>query len=114
MRAEDALELLRLHHNTFGLGNRLVLEQVGGPVIALELRNNLFLTGLPEEARGGGNRASGAEAVTDATGHDYRLAPGSPAVDAGIQLTELVLEAATDADGATRRGLPDAGAYEAR
>jgi hypothetical protein len=76
----------------------------------LDVRNLLSITPLPAEARQRSNLRVGTEAFVDASMHDYHLASGAPAVDAG----EPVAEVTVDRDGVERpqgRG-PDVGAYE--
>ena len=50
------------------------------------MRNLLVLGQKPAEAWQSSNLAVGATAFVNAAAHDYQLAPGSPAIDAGVAI----------------------------
>jgi hypothetical protein len=78
--------------------------------MGLDVLNLLVYGVLPPEAIDASNRSVGAEAFVNAVAHNYKLAPGSPAIDAGITLSSVT----TDRIGTIRpQGRAyDVGAYE--
>jgi hypothetical protein len=87
-RYEDNIERLQVWNCTLG-------RDVGRPFVAassnrsgLDVQNLLLLgDALPGEAAAATNRVVDATSFVDpGAGHDYRLRPGSPAVDAGVTL----------------------------
>jgi hypothetical protein len=90
-----------VYHNTIDIpSDRAVLMSAG----AADVRNNLG----PVQTN---NLAADASFFVNGVGHDYHLAPGSPPVDAGLDLITIVGE---DREGTRRprgRGV-DLGAYE--
>jgi hypothetical protein len=76
----------------------------------LDVLNLLVYGALPSEAIDASNRSVGADAFVSAPAHNYALAPGSLAIDAGITLPGVT----TDRIGTARpqgHGY-DVGAYE--
>jgi hypothetical protein len=109
VRYEDNIERIQLWNSTFGRVGR-AFHEAEATKDAFDTRNLLFLAPtLPEEVTGTSNLAVGAKAFRNADEGDYRLAAGSPAIDAG-QPVNVVL----DREGARRpRGAAyDIGAYE--
>jgi hypothetical protein len=109
-RYEDNIENLRIWNSTVGREVATTFQKASAPMSMLDVRNLLSITPLPAEARQRSNLRVGTEAFVDASMHDYHLASGAPAVDAG----EPVAEVTVDRDGVERpqgRG-PDVGAYE--
>ena len=105
------VENLKVWNNTFGADNaRFFAERSGGPGSGLEILNNLFLgASTPTRASDSSNLAVAADSFVSALGGDYHLAPGSPAIDAGLPLV------VHDRDGIIRPqgGGLDIGAFEA-
>ena len=109
VRYEDNIERIQLWNSTFGRVGR-AFHRAEAVKEAFNTRNLLFLADeLPEEVSGPGNLAVGPKAFRNAADGDYRLVPGSPAVDAGQQTSVVV-----DREGMRRpQGASyDVGAYE--
>jgi hypothetical protein len=109
-RYEDNIERLRVWNSTVGRGVGRVFRAASSASRGLEVRNLLVLGPLPPEAAHPSNRSADAHAFVDAAGHDYRLAPGAAAIEAGVTLPDVL----TDRLGTPRpqgRGY-DVGAYE--
>ncbi len=123
---------ITLIHNTLvnrnAYGGEVFLQLLGASP-ELRLFNNLWLGPAmrfggtePAQMAAAGNVEAGGEAVRDADAFDFRLVPGSPAVDAGTALAPLGLPAPrwqreTDSSLRPRTVLgaaPDAGAFELR
>jgi hypothetical protein len=110
IRYEDDIDDLRVHHVTLGRGVDRAFRRASSPKTTPDVRHLLVLgTSLPAEASGSG-LAAPAAAFVNATAHDYRLAPGSPAIDAATPLAHV----AYDRLGVPRpQGTaPDVGAFE--
>ena len=119
-RYENNIEELRIWNSTLGLGITRPFQAASSAASGLEVRNLLVLGALPKEAGGlagsdtqepaHGNMSVGADAFVNAAAHDYRLAPRSAAIDAGIALAGV----ATDRAGVQRPhgSAFDVGAYE--
>jgi hypothetical protein len=109
VRYEDNIERIQLWNSTFGRVGR-AFHKADAVKDAFDTRNLLFLGAeLPEEVTGPSNLAVGPKAFRNADAGDYRLAAGSPAIDAGQQVNVVV-----DREGVRRpRGAGyDVGAYE--
>jgi hypothetical protein len=108
-RYEDEIEQLRVLHATLGSAVTRAFLAAQSGTQGLDVRNLLVLGPLPREASDRWNRSVTASAFVDAAGHDYHLAPKSPAVDTGS-----VAEILVDRDGTPRPqgAAPDLGAYE--
>jgi len=115
IRYEDVIRHLKIFNCTWGrrvdfpFGVRQGFDRE-----TFELRNCLFLLdALPREAQGfPSNVAVGSDAFVNPAGGDFRPSEGSPAIDAGEDLTARGVT--TDAAGAARpvgRAF-DVGAYE--
>ena len=109
-RYEDNIVNLRIWNSTVGSGVPTAFEPANATSAGLDVRNLLVLGALPGEAAGASNLAVGASAFTNAAAHDYSLAPGSPAIDAGTTISGVT----ADRVGVTRpRGTAfDVGAFE--
>ena len=109
-RYEDAIDNLRIWNTTIGGGVGRPFRGVNTGRPTLDVRNVLVLGTSSGEAAHRSNLSVGPEAFVNARTHDYRLAPGSPAVDAG----EMIAGVSTDRDGRDRPagGALDVGAYE--
>jgi hypothetical protein len=109
-RYEEDIRMLRVWNSTVGANVSSAFQAAESRDRGLDVKNLLVLGGRPPEASDPSNRAVGPRAFVDAARHDYTLAPGSPAVDAGIPLPGVT----TDRTGAPRpQGKAyDVGAYE--
>jgi hypothetical protein len=109
-RYEDNIENLRIWNNTVGSGVPIAFQPGDSTSAGLDVRNLLVLGPLPVEAAAVSNLAVTASAFTNVGTHDYSLAPGSPAIDAGVTISGV----STDRAGVTRpRGAAfDVGAFE--
>ena len=90
VRYEDGIEVVQMDHVTLGaeVGRIFDDQSEAGRI---EARNTLVLGAeLPPQLAEGSNLAVGGEAFVDAAVHDYHLALGSPAVDAGEALEDVV------------------------
>jgi hypothetical protein len=109
-RYEDRLQSLRVWNVTSGAGVREVFRGVLAAASAIEARNLLVLGTLPAEVSHPSNLGVSENAFVSARIHDYRLAEGSPAIDAGVALESV----RTDRTGIVRpqgAGV-DVGAFE--
>jgi hypothetical protein len=110
-RYEDNIEDLRIWHVTIGGSVGRPFQAASSPRSVLDVRNLLLLGAkLPPQASGASNLAVSASAFVDAAAHDYRLAPGSPAVGRGVRIPEVMHDRA----GAKRGPAVAVGAYERR
>jgi hypothetical protein len=109
-RYEDNIENLRIWNNTIGSGVPTAFQPADSTSAGLDVRNLLVLGPLPVEAAAVSNLAVTASTFTNVGTHDYSLAPGSPAIDAGVTISGV----STDRAGVTRpRGAAfDVGAFE--
>ena len=106
IRYEDDINRLRVWNTTFGLGVARAFEEAASKRESPQVRNVVVLgANLPREAAGTSNLAVGLEAFVDPASHDYRLTAQSPAVDAGIAISDV----ATDRAGVSR---PQGRAYD--
>jgi hypothetical protein len=110
-RYEDDIANLRIWNSTLGANVTRAFQRASSSGSVLDVRNLLVLGSLPSEASHPSNRGVAIDAFIDASRNDYRLAPRSRAIDAGVALSEV------DADrvGTSRpqgRAV-DVGAYEA-
>jgi hypothetical protein len=109
-RYEDNIDNLRIWDSTVGAGVTNAFQAASSTSNGLEVRNLLVLGALPAEATHSSNLAVSASAFVDATQHDYRLALGSPAIDAGVVIPQV---AADRLSVARPQGAgPDVGAFE--
>jgi hypothetical protein len=109
-RYENSVENLCIWNNTVGNGVRRAFEAAESTTTGLNVRNLLVLGSRPKEAAGASNMAVSARVFVDAMHHDYRLAAGAPAIDAGVSLSAVTSD---------RHGVPrpvgvayDIGAHE--
>jgi hypothetical protein len=109
-RYENDVDPVQIWNTTVGRGVTRVFQAASSTLRGLNVRNLLILGNRPPEASHQSNLAVTAAAFANANAHDYRLAPGSPAVDAGIAIQEVT----TDRNGVKRpQGLTfDVGAFE--
>jgi hypothetical protein len=111
VRYEDNIQGLRIWNSTFGGGIADLFDAASSSGSVLDVQNVAILgSARPPEAGGGSNLLLNATAFVDAARHNYHLAAGSPAKDAGVTLSAV----STDRDGTKRpqgTGV-DIGAYE--
>ena len=109
-RYEDNIQNLRIWNNTIGRGVTRAFQEAGAASGPLDVRNLLVVGRLTADASHPSNWAVGSDAFVNAAVHDYRLADGSVAIDAGVALAAV----ATDRIGTPRpRGYAyDVGAHE--
>jgi hypothetical protein len=109
-RYEDDIQRLRIYNNTVGGGVTRAFQAAASGQSGLDVRNLLILGQKPAEAAGASNLAVSATAFVDAGRHDYRLAAGSPAIDAGVRIAGVT----SDRNGVGRPvgAGDDVGAYE--
>lgn len=111
VRYEDNIENLRVWNNTFGLNVARLFQAASSRMTGLDVRNLLLLAPrLPAEAVDRSNRTADLASFVDAPARNYRLAPGSPAIDAATPIVGVT----TDRDGLPRPqgDASDVGAYE--
>jgi hypothetical protein len=85
-RYEENIEPLRIWNSTVGGGVGRAFQAASSNSAGLDVRNLLVLGQKPAEAWQSSNLAVGATAFVNAAAHDYQLAPGSPAIDAGVAI----------------------------
>jgi len=109
-RYEDNIVNLKIWNTTVGRNVVRPFRAAASDRAGLEVLNLLAYGVLPPEAIDASNRGVGTEAFLSTAAHNYRLAPGSPAIDAGITLSSVI----TDRIGTIRpQGRAyDVGAYE--
>ena len=109
-RYEENIVNLRIWNSTVGRNVVRPFRAAASGSRGLEVLNLLVNGTLPSEAIDASNRSVGASAFVGAAAHNYALAPGSAAIDAGITLPGVT----RDRIGATRpQGRAyDVGAYE--
>ncbi len=114
IRYEDMATNLHVFNNTLGSGHGDFLDPVpnltgAGP--DFQVKNNLFLAAaVPTQAPDPSNLAVSASSFLDAAEHNYRLALTSPALDAGLSLSEAPLD--RDFVPRPQHGAVDIGAFE--
>lgn len=104
-RYENDIEVLRIWNTTLGLGITRTFEAASSNSLGLDVRNLLSIPPLSAEAPHASNRQVTNAAFVNAAGHNYALAAGSPAIDAGVAITGVT----TDRVGV---GRPQAAAYD--
>jgi hypothetical protein len=109
-RYEDDIQNLHIWNSTVGGGVTRAFQAASSTSSGLDVRNLLVLGTRPREAVGSSNLAAGPQAFVNAAAHDYRLAPGSVAIDAGMTLPEVTTDRAGTARPQGR--YHDVGAYE--
>ena len=103
--------LVAIWNSTIGLNVVRPFEAASSGSAGIDVRNVAMIAAKPAVASEPSNLSVAASAFVNAAAHNYMLAPGSPAIDAGASLSTVK----TDRDGAPRpQGLGhDVGAYEA-
>jgi hypothetical protein len=93
VRYEDNIADVRVWNTTFGSGVSTPFRAAASSATALDVRNVLLLgTAVPAEAKGASNLAVTVSAFVDAKAHNYQLAAGAPAVDAGVTLAGVSVD----------------------
>jgi hypothetical protein len=110
VRYEDNIERVQVWNTTLGSAIPRFFRAASSTAVGLDVRNVLFFGSSSTMPGGLGNVQATAAFFVNAAAHDYRLAPGSPAIDAGISISSV---------GKDRLGVPrpqgaywDVGAYE--
>jgi hypothetical protein len=111
VRYEEKIAGVRIWNVTFGRAVEVPFRAAEADASVLDVRNTLLLgASLPREASGPSNLAVPASAFVNAASHNYQLAAGSRAIDAGVAIAQVT----TDRQGTKRpqgKGF-DIGAYE--
>ena len=111
IRYEDNIADVRVWNTTFGRSITALFRATESTGSTLDVRNVLVLgSSLPAEAKGPSNLAAPASAFVNAAAHNYQLAAGAAAVDAGVGIADVKV----DRQGTKRpQGKAyDVGAYE--
>jgi len=114
VRAEDKIDHLHIYNNTFGPSNIRAFQQAPssrGIGEDFQAYNNLFIgDDVPAEMSDASNVKLDETNVVDAANRDYHLVSTSAAIDAGVEILQVV----TDKDKIARpQGAAyDIGAYE--
>jgi hypothetical protein len=111
-RYEDNIQNLRIWNGTVGTGVTRAFQAASSSSAGLDVRNLLVLGTRPAEAAHASNLAVGGTAFVNAAGHNYELAAGAAAIDAGVDLAAV----SADRSGVARPqgSAYDVGAYEWR
>ena len=109
-RYENDIELLRIWNTTLGLGVPQPFQAASSGMSGLDVRNLLSIPALTVEASHFSNMQVTTTAFVNAPAHNYGLAAGSPAIDAGVAIPSVT----TDRVGVVRPqgSAYDVGAYE--
>ena len=111
IRYEENIQNVRVWNTTFGGAVNYPFRAASSSASTLDVKNFLILgSAVPVEARGPSSLAVSAASFVNASAHNYQLAAGSPAIDAGAAIADV----AVDRQGTTRpQGKAyDIGAYE--
>jgi hypothetical protein len=93
IRYEDNISDLRVWNSTFGSGVSTAFRAAPSPGSPIDVRNFLALGAtLPSEAKGPSNMAVPASAFVNAKGHNYQLAAGAAAIDAGAGIADVTVD----------------------
>ena len=93
VRYEENISNLRIWNTTFGGGISTPFRAAASPASTIDVRNVLLLgAALPREAKGSSNMAVAASAFVNASAHDYQLAAGGDAIDAGASIPEVTID----------------------
>jgi hypothetical protein len=110
VRYEDDIERVQVWNTTLGSAIPRFFRAASSNSLGLDVRNVLFLGSNATMPGGVGNIQATPAFFVDAGKHDYRLAPGIPAIDGGVSIDSVT----TDRIGVSRPQGPywDVGAYE--
>jgi hypothetical protein len=110
VRYEDDIEHVEIVNSTFGSGITQLFRAANARAAGVTAYNVLFMGPRAPELAGDSNLPATGSFFVDAGRHDYRLADGSRAVDAGVTLSEVVTDRLGNARPAGGRW--DVGAFE--
>ena len=110
VRYEDNIERVQVWNSTFGSAIPRFFRAASSTPVGLDVRNVLFLGSNSTMPGGVGNVQATAAFFVNAAAHDYRLAPGSLAINAGVSISSVT----KDRIGVSRPqgAYWDVGAYE--
>jgi hypothetical protein len=110
VRYEDNIERVQVWNTTLGARVTRFFRAASSTAVGLDVRNVLFLGSSSTMPGGQGNMQAAASFFVNAGAHDYRLATGSPAIDAGVTVSTV----SRDRLGVSRPqgAYWDVGAYE--
>ena len=112
VRFEDNVESLEVVFTTFGMNVASPVVEIGTTDVVPTFTNNLFtiptLPAFASEEKG--NRATTSDHYVNPDGRNHRLTEGSPAIDAGVEIADIILD--FDRLERTIGDAPDAGAFE--
>jgi len=110
VRYEDNIERVQVWNTTLGSSIARFFKAASSTAIGLDVRNVLFFGSSSTMPGGLGNVQATAAFFLDAGANDYRLAPGSPAIDGGVSISSVT----KDRIGVARPqgAYWDVGAYE--
>jgi len=110
VRYEDNIERVQVWNSTLGSAIPRFFRAASSTSTGLDVRNVLFLGSGSTMPGGLGNVQSTAAFFVNAGAHDYRLAPGSPAIEGGVSINSV----SRDRIGVSRPqgAYWDVGAYE--
>jgi hypothetical protein len=109
-RYEEDIQKLHVWNSTVGSDVVRIFQAAESTAHVLNVRNLLMLGSRPREASDPSNLVAEKHWFEDAARHDYRLAAGAPAIDAGVAIADVPL----DRDGVSRPvgRAYDVGAFE--
>jgi hypothetical protein len=93
-RYENDVQRLRIWNGTIGRDVGRAFQAAEAPRADMEVRNLLILGARPAEAAHASNLSTTPAAFRNAQANDYRLRPGSPAIDRGVRLPEMTIDRA--------------------
>ncbi len=114
IRYEEAIAKIKIHHTTIGRDVSRIFRNLASHRQPVVDAHNVLVLGvkLPRQLRAWNNLAVGSDAFINIKSDNYRLAPGSAAIDAGGK--DFLPALIDDIEGNSRHWgpAPDIGAYE--
>jgi hypothetical protein len=93
IRYEENISDVRVWNTTFGRSISALFRAAESAGSTLDVRNVLVLgTSLPTEAKGPSNMALPASAFVNPAAHNYQLAAGAAALDAGVSIADVKVD----------------------
>jgi hypothetical protein len=92
VRYEDNIERVQVWNSTLGSGIRRFFHAAESSAKGVNVQNLLFLGSAATVPAGSGNMEASPQFFVDAAANDYRLAPNSPAIDAGMALPLVTVD----------------------
>jgi len=89
VRYENDIERVQVWNTTLGSAVLRFFRAASSTSTGLDVRNVLFLGSSSTMPGGLGNVQATAGFFVNAAAHDYRLAPGGPAIDAGVSISSV-------------------------